>query len=416
MDDRRAAELLGGKGAVRRPILAPPTLRQGYVRGVNGDGTVILSLGGDDTEIPGVSCLVSYNALPGDAVWVMVNGTDLLVIGTSTGAGGSPVAHRNRIHNGAFRVSQRGNNASMSTNSGTGRSGPDRWMAFRGGYAAGATWSRVTSTPPSGFRAYGRCQRTAGNTATADLVLAQTLEAEDTIPLRGSPLAVSFWARAGANLSSAGSSLALSAYSGTGDGESVADGLTGGATLLFNTFTLSTSWQKFYALIPPLAATVTQLAITFAYSPSGTAGASDYFDVTGVQLERGTPTPFEHLPYAQELDVCDRFFQRITSGAAAAEPIGNGYASTTTLAVATATLRRRMRAAPSFSVSAAGDFQVALPGGGTSAVTNLTSASAARATLLHRLTVTTTGLTVGQGLLLTTDATGAATMDFAAEL
>ncbi len=48
----------------------------------------------------------------------------------------------------------------------------------------------------------------------------------------------------------------------------------------------------------------------------GVGGAtSDYFAITGVQLEVGdTATPFEHRSYGDELARCQRYFQKITSG------------------------------------------------------------------------------------------------------
>jgi hypothetical protein len=50
--------------------------------------------------------------------------------------------------------------------------------------------------------------------------------------------------------------------------------------------------------------------MTISYTPSGTAGGFDYFDVTGVQLEKGTlATPFEVRPYAVELQLCQRYYQ-----------------------------------------------------------------------------------------------------------
>lgn len=91
MDDRRAAEILGGKATARNPIAPNMRLRQGQVRAIAADGTVTITLGGDDTPIAGVSCFDSYLPVAADGVWVAVNGTDLIVIG-SVGAPRGPFA------------------------------------------------------------------------------------------------------------------------------------------------------------------------------------------------------------------------------------------------------------------------------------------------------------------------------------
>jgi hypothetical protein len=55
--------------------------------------------------------------------------------------------------------------------------------------------------------------------------------------------------------------------------------------------------------------TATQVGFQINYTPSGTAGGFDYFDVTGVQLEKGSvATPFEVRPFATELALCQRYY------------------------------------------------------------------------------------------------------------
>jgi hypothetical protein len=75
---------------------------------------------------------------------------------------------------------------------------------------------------------------------------------------------------------------------------------------------VSTSWTKvsFSAQIPISAS---QVAVFFSYAPTtATAVANDYFDITGVQLEKGTiATPFEVRPYATELALCQRYYQEM---------------------------------------------------------------------------------------------------------
>ena len=53
----------------------------------------------------------------------------------------------------------------------------------------------------------------------------------------------------------------------------------------------------------------------FSYTPTGTAGAADYFSITGIQLEKGSAaTSFEMRPYAVELQLCQRYCVYLSQG------------------------------------------------------------------------------------------------------
>ena len=115
-----------------------------------------------------------------------------------------PLAGTNVIINGAFDIWQRGEGLSTATSASTGYVA-DRWQMFRDGYASGGATYRPSG--PTGFRSAARVQRNAGNTSLAGVVLAQSIESLNSIPYAGKNVVLSFYARAGANYSSSGSSL-----------------------------------------------------------------------------------------------------------------------------------------------------------------------------------------------------------------
>jgi hypothetical protein len=236
---------------------------------------------------------------------------------------------RNVLINGDFKVWQRG--TSFTYSSGQPYTA-DRWCTTPGGAAAYSV-SRQTASL-DGFQYCLRLQRTAANTNTSGLYISQPVETVNSIPLANKQVLFSFYARAGANFSAASSALNVNLITGTGaDGNYLVASLTGQVTLLSSTATLTTSWQRFtYSAL--VASGVNQIQPSFFYTPVGTAGAADYFEITGVQLEQNLQaTPFEQRPIGVELALCQRYFWRNTSrtndGAVGA---GVVYASNTVLA------------------------------------------------------------------------------------
>jgi len=77
---------------------------------------------------------------------------------------------------------------------------------------------------------------------------------------------------------------------------------------------LTTSWKRFSITTSAvLAATITQLGVRFVFTPVGTAGAADYFDITGVQVEPSSaPSDFEFRDAGEQLSRCQRYFLAFT--------------------------------------------------------------------------------------------------------
>ena len=94
-------------------------------------------------------------------------------------------------------------------------------------------------------------------------------------------------------------------------------GFTGSVNVINQTATLTTSWQRF-TFTGTVGATATQLGFYFQGGASGTAGANDWYEVTGVQLEVGAiATPFQTASGGSiqgELAMCQRYYWRSTTG------------------------------------------------------------------------------------------------------
>jgi hypothetical protein len=85
--------------------------------------------------------------------------------------------------------------------------------------------------------------------------------------------------------------------------------ITGSATVITSTLSITTAWQR-VTLFGNVGATATQLFAGFEWTPSGTAGAADYYEITGVQLEQNyQATPFEQRPFGVELALCQRYYE-----------------------------------------------------------------------------------------------------------
>jgi hypothetical protein len=271
---------------------------------------------------------------------------------------------KNGLQNGSMVVAQRGTSA-VTLNASAFLWPVDRWKVARSTGSTGVTAQQQTSGP-TGFRNSLRCQRTNGDSSTGDVYLLQNLETVNSYQFAGQSVTLSFWARCGANYSAASSGLVARVYSGTGTDETgYGSGWAGTATVVNQTATLTTSWQRF-SYTGSVGSTATQLQVFFAETPVGTAGANDWFEITGVQLEVGpVATPFEFEPYEATLRKCQRYYLLAVIGTSKAFANANYYTSTNVRGVYH--FPAAMRIGPSMVVTTGTDnytFQV--NGGGDS--------------------------------------------------
>jgi hypothetical protein len=282
--------------------------------------------------------------------------------------GAQEASGKNRIINGAMDFFQRGTSFAGST---LGAYCADRWGYYRGGAVGGATWTRQTASL-TGFQYSLRAQRDSGNTSTQYVGTWQTIETANSLPLAGKTVTLSFYAKCGANYSAASNALAVTVITGTGTDQAVYS-FTGSTNAVTGTATLTTSWQRF-TYTGALSSALTEVGVQFISTPTGTAGANDWYEITGVQLEAAnTASNFQRAAgnIGGELALCQRYYVRFTETSSSSDwMIGFGTGFSTTGATIQVKHPVTMRVYPS-SV----DFSLLAIQDGTNsriAVTNLT--------------------------------------------
>lgn len=252
----------------------------------------------------------------------------------------------NPVLNSAMQVWQRGTTFTISSFTYT----ADRWQAYRA--VAGYTVSRQTTSDTTNLPniQYAlRGQRDNANTSVSEIYLAQSFESVNSIPYAGKTVTLSFYARAGANWSPASGNLRVRLFTGTGtDQNLLSSGFTGSATPIDNNVPLTTTWQRF-TYSGALASTTTEIGVYANAIPVGTAGAADYFEMTGVQIDVGSVAlPFR--TYAAtiqgELAACQRYYYRWNADTTDAG-WGNGFGISSTAAYIQFGLPVQMRVVPS---------------------------------------------------------------------
>jgi hypothetical protein len=222
----------------------------------------------------------------------------------------SSYAGKNVLINGAMDIWQRG--TSFPSGVGLGSTvvySADRWHWYRGNNAVGGTLTRQ-SAGLTNFQYCMRMQRNSGNTSTEALGLRYTAETADSVRFAGKQVTLSFWARKGANYSGSSNAFRASIATGTGT-DQVVHSFTGFAYIVNQDVTLTDTWQRF-TLTGTAASNITQIGLEMFHFPTGTAGANDYMEITGIQLEEGSiATPFSRYAggIQQELAACQRYYQ-----------------------------------------------------------------------------------------------------------
>jgi hypothetical protein len=256
----------------------------------------------------------------------------------------SQSAAKNAVIGGGMDIWQRG---TSFANAASRIYTADRFMAYRFGFQNNITTSRVSSGL-TGFTYAMRNQRTAGDTQTGQMYIDYALESIDSLRFAGQTVTFSFYAKAGANYSPTSSLLNVLLRSGTGT-DQIFTSMSGAATVVFQNATLTTSWQRF-TFTGSVPSGSTQLGFEFTATPTGVAGANDWFDITGVQLELGSyATSFLRTggTIQGELAACQRYYWRSAGGSNYSYTGTSGGANTTSQMYAVTAFPVTMRIAPS---------------------------------------------------------------------
>jgi hypothetical protein len=348
------------------------------------------------------------------------NGDTLLAdSSTSTGLRYNPQnALVNPVINGGMDIWQRGTSIAGTTTSFS----ADRWQSYRG--VAGSTFSRQTvsdSTNLPNIQYACRVQRDSGNTSTTSIFLWQNFETVNSIPFAGKTITFSFYARCGANYSNTASALNANLYTGTGtDQNGLTSTLTGLVIAISQNATLTTTWQRF-TYTATVGSTATQLALGFSFSPIGTAGANDWYEVTGVQIDVGTYTASTAPTFRRsggtlqgELAACQRYYYR-NAGGKEYSHIGFGMAYSTTQVAVEQKLPVTMRVTP--TAIEYSNVAVNLPGAGNTTLTSLAIVSTESSPDIVQMSATVaSGLTQYRPYYLLNNNNTAAYVGYTAEL
>jgi hypothetical protein len=279
------------------------------------------------------------------------------------------LSNRNKIINGAMVIDQRNAGASVAVTV-TGYGTVDRIRAILTA-APGAYSLQQVSDAPNGFSKSLQLTVTSTDATPASdrqYGLQQRVEGFNTADFNfgsagASAVTLSFWVKCsvigtfgGVIQNSANNRSYVFSFSVvvantweyktvTIDGDTTGTWLTDNGSGLFLQFTVGA--DSAVLTTPNVWSAANFKGPTGQANLMATSGAT--FQITGVQLEAGdTATPFEHRSYGQELALCQRYYQRLTSSVKYTA-FAAGISSTTSGASYYVKLSNTMRSAPTVS-------------------------------------------------------------------
>lgn len=244
----------------------------------------------------------------GDAVF---QAASLAAVRTLLGLADATQIDQNILTNGGFEIWQASTALAIAASATTTAAiyAADMWCMETGANQACTVARQAGLTNNSQYCA--RVQRNSGQTGTGVLRFQFPIELPDVVRLRGNVLSFSAQMRAGANLSG---TLRAKLLTGTGsEGRRTnAGAYTGEATPLDVALSLTTTTGQVSGVSSACATNITQATLCIEWTPSGTAGAADYFEIDDVMLNIGpAPIAYSPRPLITELQRCQRFYWKI---------------------------------------------------------------------------------------------------------
>ena len=308
----------------------------------------------------------------------MSRARDFADLAGSADAGG--LTGRNLLINGAQTVAQRSTSVTGKTSSGYFVC--DRWQTL---ISSAGTWSLSQSTTvPSGQGfAYSfkyDCTTADASLASSDYVIhRQNLEGQDLQRLGygasgAQTVTLSFWVRSnktgtyvcelrkyddtrhngGTYTINSADTWEHKTVSFSGDTASALVNSNAGGIKVHFWLAAGSSYTS--GTLPSSWASNTTANQAAGQTVNLADSTSNEWYITGVQLEVGSATPFEHRTFADELARCQRYYQKHGNETTAYRFLASAFCNTTTQAQGVLTLPVTMRAAPTASVS--GNFEM----------------------------------------------------------
>ena len=296
------------------------------------------------------------NDADADVLEIPTGTTNVTVVGNVTAggtvSGAHALSHRNMVNNGSMQISQRATSAT-GLGAANGYFAVDRFNVSLGATSAGRfTMSQSTVTDLEGFPNALKLDCTTADTSIAAgeaLVIQQKLEGQDVQRLTAT--------------STSTNAFTLSFYAKSNASRAIASEITltnGTNVQISKLHTIGTSWARYTMTVPAASSTQidddnsAELTINFwvhagSTYTSGTinddaldsftngnraAGIGSLFastdntlEITGLQLELGSVTPFEHRSFGDQLAACQRYYHQLQKSSEGGEIIIAGATS-----------------------------------------------------------------------------------------
>ena len=293
--------------------------------------------------------------------------------GGLTDIAGGQLSHRNKLYNGSMMIAQRSTSAvTISDGSNEGYQTVDRWHHLLAGSIGGSITSQQVTDAPEGFKNSLKLKCASTTTTldgTQELAIRQKLEGLDIID----------FAYGDASAKTTTVSWYMKAVNPKVMSVNLMTTLSAGRYFSKN-FTPTTSWARYSMEVPgdtsngidetngdayriqfvlALGSSKIQASDSTAWSSTadfGASGMGNFLDstsnelyITGVQVEVGNLTPYEHRSYGDELSRCQRYLYRIEGGTY--DRWGYAFADATNRARAMMFLPTPLRASPTITTN-----------------------------------------------------------------